>query len=66
MKLISEVADLTYMTRTLKLEPTSNRTGRNLAVGLVHPTHLEDWVDNDYVTKRYSKIEQNPKATGQV
>jgi hypothetical protein len=54
------------MTRTLKLEPTSNRTGRNLAIGLVHPTHLEDWVDNDYVTKRYSKIEQNPKATGQV
>lgn len=42
MKFISEVADLTYMTGTLELEPTSNRTGRNLAVGLVHPTHRED------------------------
>lgn len=54
------------MTRAIELEPTANSTDRNLAVGILHPTHLEGRAHSNLTKKRYTKTQAMPEVTGGV
>jgi hypothetical protein len=46
------------MTGAIELEPTANSTDRNLAVGFLHPTHLEGRAHSN-LTKKRKKVYKN-------
>jgi hypothetical protein len=50
------------MTRAIELEPAANSTDRNLAVGILHPTHLESRAHSNLTKKGIQKLKQCPKS----